>query len=360
MASNQKLGDVHDGLKQFKRRRRRNSNVAGLELDLGLGAHGGVPSKRASMEKVPGVPTTNAALPKLEAFAFGPTVPSSSNTVLGHAQADTEGEEEEDGENASGVVTLVRAHTEALPSPNDEEDGDDDTPHELKLGQIIPGACDTLVAVTHELVAALEGLTFKPPVTCVYNPLVYARNLHEQYIRRHGGRKVEVLLIGMNPGPFGMAQVESPLLPHPRRPIYGLECSRHEISGQRLWGWARDRFGSAAAFFKHFWVYNYCPLVFMEASGKNRTPDKLHPAERTNLEIPCNEALIKTISILRPVFVIGVGKYAASKIQQCICNIPGVKFGDIMHPSPANPQANKDWSQKIEAQLTELGVTFKT
>lgn len=256
--------------------------------------------------------------------------------------------------------------------PGEEEEADADP----MMGDIIPGACDALVSVARDLVASLEGLKFAPPVTCVYNPLVYAWNLHEQYIRKHGGRRVEVLLIGMNPGPFGMAQtgvpfgdstivhnfhgitgqVESPVSYHPKRPIYGMQCPRPEISGQRLWGWARDRFGSPAEFFKHFWVYNYCPLVFMEASGKNRTPDKLHPTERKSLETACNCALIKTISTLQPKFVIGIGKYAATRLQKC--GITGVKIGDIIHPSPANPQANKDWFKKIEEQLTELGVRF--
>jgi single-strand selective monofunctional uracil DNA glycosylase len=40
------------------------------------------------------------------------------------------------------------------------------------------------------------------------------------------------------------------------------------VSGQRLWGWVQARFGSAAPFFERFWVHNYCPLLFVEASGK--------------------------------------------------------------------------------------------
>lgn len=278
------------------------------------------------------------------------------------------------------VVELLKAHTESLPMSRHENGSVECGVHEehaedsSKLGAAIPGACDVLVDVAHALVADLEGLTFRAPVSCVYNPLVYAQDLHKQYIRRHGGRRIEVLLVGMNPGPFGMAQtgvpfgdssfvrtfhglsgkVETPEITHPKRPVHGLDCKRSEISGQRLWGWAQDRFGCATAFFNRFWVYNYCPLVFMEASGKNRTPDKLHPLERTQLERACNTALVKTVSILRPAFVIGVGKYAASKIEQC--NITGVKLGDIMHPSPANPHANKDWGKKVEAQLLELGI----
>lgn len=274
------------------------------------------------------------------------------------------------------VLEHSKAHPQFLGSSQQESGHKEPTLNGSKLGEAVPGACDALVAVTQALVTDLEGLTFRAPVSCVYNPLVYAQDVHEQYIRRHGGRRIEVLLVGMNPGPYGMAQtgvpfgdsslvktfhglsgkVGSPEIPHPKRPIHGLECKRSEVSGQRLWGWAQVRFGTADAFFNRFWVYNYCPLVFMEASGKNRTPDKLHPLERTKLEATCNRALTKTILILRPVFVIGVGKYAASKIREC--NINGVKVGDIMHPSPANPQANKEWGKKVEAQLLELGVNL--
>ena len=37
---------------------------------------------------------------------------------------------------------------------------------------------------------------------------------------------------------------------------------------------------TAEAFFERFFVHNYCPLVFLEESGRNRTPDKLPKAER--------------------------------------------------------------------------------
>ena len=67
---------------------------------------------------------------------------------------------------------------------------------------------------------------------------------------------------------------------HPRRPILGFTSPRHEVSGTRLWGWARAPFGAPARFFARFFVANYCPLCFLEASGANRTPDKLPAAER--------------------------------------------------------------------------------
>jgi single-strand selective monofunctional uracil DNA glycosylase len=158
----------------------------------------------------------------------------------------------------------------------------------------------TLVAVSRELSARVEKLEFRS-VPFVYNPLVYAIEPHEAYLERWGQKAPrELVLLGMNPGPFGMAQtgvpfgdvamvrdflgvtgrVEKPLHEHPRRPIAGFACHRSEVSGTRFWGWARDRFGSAESFFDRVFVANWCPLVFMDESGRNRTPDKLPAAER--------------------------------------------------------------------------------
>ena len=67
-----------------------------------------------------------------------------------------------------------------------------------------------LAAITDALVADLETLRFGPPVTHVYNPLVYARAAWDQYCARYGRGPKPVLLVGLNPGPFGMAQVGVP------------------------------------------------------------------------------------------------------------------------------------------------------
>src|SRR5688572_32536315 len=103
----------------------------------------------------------------------------------------------------------------------------------------------------------------------------------------------------MNPGPFGMAQtgvpfgdvamvrdwlgivaaVAKPRDEHPKRPVLGFECQRSEVSGARLWGWARARFGTPQRFFERFFVANYCPLAFMESSGANRTRSEEHTSE---------------------------------------------------------------------------------
>jgi single-strand selective monofunctional uracil DNA glycosylase len=232
-----------------------------------------------------------------------------------------------------------------------------------------------LIAASDALVRALAKLRFAAPVTHVYQPLEYARAAWVSYVRRYGAGPKQVLLVGMNPGPFGMAQtgvpfgevelvrdwlgidsaIEKPRREHPKRPVEGFACRRREVSGQRLWGWARDRFEKPERFFTRFFVANYCPLLFLEASGRNRTPDKLPAAERAPLEGACDAALRRTVEILRPALVVGVGSFAETRAREALADL-GVAIGRIPHPSPASPAANRGWAPQAERALRELGI----
>jgi len=231
----------------------------------------------------------------------------------------------------------------------------------------------TLVDISAELSARVDHLDF-PSVPFVYNPLDYARLPHEAYLERWGRKTPrEVLLVGMNPGPFGMAQtgvpfgdvamvrdfvgvtgpVGRPAREHPRRPIAGFECGRSEVSGTRLWGWARDRFSTADRFFDRVFVANWCPLVFMDESGRNRTPDKLPAEERAPLFDVCDAALARMVVVLRPTLVVGVGRFAERRAHEALGD--GIRIGSIPHPSPASPAANRGWAEAVDVRLRELG-----
>lgn len=232
-----------------------------------------------------------------------------------------------------------------------------------------------LVKISHELCERVKPLRFSHGVTHIYNPLEYAFAPHAQYLDKFGRGHKEVLLIGMNPGPFGMAQtgvpfgeismvrdwmgisgkVLKPKQEHPKRPIDGFECKKSEVSGKRLWGWAEARFGSADHFFKRFFVMNYCPLVFMEQSGKNFTPDHLLASEREVLFAACDEALAKTVKLLKPTWVLGVGAFAMKRAEAALDPKKCV-VSKILHPSPASPVANRGWARHIEKELKELGI----
>ncbi|MGD8394521.1 MAG: single-stranded DNA-binding protein, partial [Candidatus Eiseniibacteriota bacterium] len=221
----------------------------------------------------------------------------------------------------------------------------------------------------------------------VYHPLEYARERHVEYLRRYARAGTETLLVGMNPGPFGMVQtgvpfgevqlvrdwlgiegpVGKPPREHPARPVLGFDCPRREVSGERLWGWARARFGTPDAFFARFFVWNYCPLAFLEESGRNRTPDRLPAAERAPLFAACDHALVRVVARLAPLRVVGIGAFATRRARAALAAAPGggipagdrgPRIGTILHPSPASPAANRGWAQQAEAQLEQLGVAI--
>ncbi len=229
--------------------------------------------------------------------------------------------------------------------------------------------------ITDQLIDALRPLRFGPPVAHVYNPLEYARRPYREYLRRFGRPPREIVLVGMNPGPWGMAQtgvpfgeigavrdwmgIEAPIgtpdRPHPRRPVTGFACTRREVSGQRLWGWARTRFGTAERFFERFFVANYCPLMFLGPTGANLTPDKLAAACARPLFAACDHALRRSVEHFKPVYLVGVGRFAAERARLALEGL-NVTIGTMTHPSPANPRANRGWEAIITRELNAMGI----
>jgi single-strand selective monofunctional uracil DNA glycosylase len=137
--------------------------------------------------------------------------------------------------------------------------------------------------------------------------------------------------------------------------VKGFACCRNEVSGSRLWGWARDRFATPERFFERFYVHNYCPLCFMEESGRNRTPDKLPKHEREPLFGACDRALQRVADHFKPDRAIAVGKFAEDRLRSALDG-KCVEIGRIPHPSPANPNANKNWAGATESALRDIGV----
>jgi single-strand selective monofunctional uracil DNA glycosylase len=240
-----------------------------------------------------------------------------------------------------------------------------------------------LLAAARELSQTLATLRFAPPIAHVYDPLQYAWAGYEAYVTRYGATRKRVVLLGMNPGPFGMMQtgvpfgevaavrdwmglralVERPAREHPKRPIQGFDCPRSEVSGRRLWGWAALRFGLAPVFFRDWFVLNYCPLVFLEESGRNFTPDKLPAAQRNLVAQACDRHLAAALTALQPAWVIGVGAFA-ERCLRTVLQSDGVdsafarrvKVAQILHPSPASPAANRGWSDAVDRTFAQLEI----
>ncbi|MGH8606254.1 MAG: uracil-DNA glycosylase family protein [Gammaproteobacteria bacterium] len=232
-----------------------------------------------------------------------------------------------------------------------------------------------LISAARRLRGAVSDLQFHSPVTHVYSPLDYAWSPHREYLERYAAGRPEVVLVGMNPGPWGMVQtgvpfgdvemvrnwlginsaVRRPPLEHPRRPIQGFACRRREVSGQRLWGWARRTFGTPDKFFARFFILNYCPLCFLESSGRNRTPDRLPAAEREPLFAVCDRSLVQSVEVLRPRYLLGVGRFSYGRVTAALSK-SSTRLGMVPHPSPASPQANRGWDRLMEEALKSLGI----
>jgi single-strand selective monofunctional uracil DNA glycosylase len=239
-----------------------------------------------------------------------------------------------------------------------------------------PGSA--LLSVADRLSRELDALRFRPPVAFVYNPLDYAREAYRAYVVRFGDAPKEAVFVGMNPGPFGMAQtgvpfgevasvrdwlgirtaIGKPAIEHPKRPVAGFDCHRAEVSGQRLWGWARRRFGTPEAFFDRFFVANYCPLLFLEASGRNLPLDKLASDEQRAIAAHCDAALRETVRHLAPRCVLGIGRFAERRAAIALAGM-GVEVGFIPHPSPASPAANRGWEEQAERAIVGCGVELQ-
>ncbi len=235
----------------------------------------------------------------------------------------------------------------------------------------------TFETIIDDLRKSADAIDFAPPVAYVYNPLGYARAPHLAYWKRYARGEKEALFVGMNPGPWGMAQtgvpfgavdlvrdwlgvtgqVGRPPRLHEKRPVEGFACTRNEASGRRLWGWAMARFSTPERFFERFFVANYCPLLFLDAEGKNLTPDKIAAADRPRIQEPCDEALRRTVALLRPRLVVGIGAWAEARAREALDGVD-VAVGRVTHPSPANPKANRGWAKIVEAELADLGVTL--
>ncbi len=234
-----------------------------------------------------------------------------------------------------------------------------------------------LIASTQRLAEKLRGIEFSAPVAYTYRTLDYTWQAHQTYLERFGKGKKKIVFLGMNPGPFGMAQtgvpfgevaavrdwmkIETPIgkpeRQHKKRPIEGFQCQRSEVSGRRLWGLFSERYPEAKDFFKDHFVLNYCPLVWMSETGANLTPDKLSTAEMAPVEEACLTHLQEVIALMKPAYLIGIGGFAEERLRRA-AEIGGSKasVARVLHPSPASPAANRGWAEAAGKQLAALGI----
>lgn len=230
----------------------------------------------------------------------------------------------------------------------------------------------SIVRIARALSRELSGLHPPAQSAFTYDPIDYAWSAHRAFCLMARSRP-RALFVGMNPGPFGMAQtgvpfgevaavrgflgidgaIRPPARQHPRRAIEGFACPRSEVSGRRFWGLMQDVFGTRERFFRSAFVWNWCPLAFLSERGSNVTPDKLPSALRGPIESACDRALVRIVRTLQPGMVIGIGGFARDRAVGALP--PATIVHTMLHPSPASPAANRGWALQARAQLLACG-----
>jgi single-strand selective monofunctional uracil DNA glycosylase len=252
------------------------------------------------------------------------------------------------------------------------------TPEYASWNEATPQMIARIIRAARSLAREAGLLRFAAPVSFVYNPLDYARIPHETYLRKYSAAKKRIIFLGMNPGPWGMAQtgvpfgdvpsardwlkisgvVNQPRRMHEKHPVEGFSCSRREVSGTRLWGLMQEHYGTTGAFARDAFVGNYCPLLFLDAAGRNLTPDKLRAKDRDRLEALCDRFLAEVIAALSPEWIVGIGVFAERRVRTVLGQMPGrsTRVGSIPHPSPASPRANRGWAGLARSALEAQGI----
>jgi len=230
-----------------------------------------------------------------------------------------------------------------------------------------------LTAIAHNLSQQLNPLKFTGAVHTIYNPLAYAWQQHQTFLERFDPGDRPVMFLGMNPGPFGMAQTgvpfsdpsiaqqlfgidcdfTAPTVQHPKRPIMGKLSTRKEGSGGRLWRWVVDYFGDIDNFTNQVLIWNYCPLCFLNQNGANLTPDKLIKKDQEKLYKKCDLALRAVAENKKVRTVVALGRFAEERSKIAL-NGTDTQIIYLLHPSPANPRANREWPQLATGLMQQL------
>lgn len=242
---------------------------------------------------------------------------------------------------------------------------------------------------TEEVLAAARWLSGElsqfvidplPPASYAANPTVYAYENYAQAMARLADGPRGVLLVGMNPGPHGMAQTGVPFgdVVNARAILgrqsqgsgwsgcrlalgdkvlldaKGLDYHRGEVSGDRLWSALQQICGSLESAYQQVCVINYCPLLFLDNGGLNVTPDDFPKSDRVRLPkftAACDEHLRRVVKALTPKIVIAVGGYSDKRCRVALGHtVPIVK---ITHPSPRTAATAGAWIGMVAKPIND-------
>ncbi|XP_059470377.1 single-strand selective monofunctional uracil DNA glycosylase [Neocloeon triangulifer] len=249
-----------------------------------------------------------------------------------------------------------------------------------------PGNYDTasqFFSVQLWLSGQLKLLKFSDPVFMVYDPVEYAGGIYFQYLQRFCRSPKHLLILGMNPGPWGMGQtgipfgdvdtvknylglaefgflIRQPTQQHPSKIVTGLDCHRKEPSGTKLWGLVKKltNYCPAEIALANIIVHNFCPLIFLKESGCNLTPEELKASnKKEELFNLCSTALYHSLRVLQCSQILCIGKFAEKRADLMVKKFSlNALVYSIPHPSPRNVSGRVNWEENAMASLSASGL----
>jgi len=153
-------------------------------------------------------------------------------------------------------------------------------------------------------------------------------------------------------------EVKKPTFEIAAKPIEGFNCKREEQSGKRFWGVLEELCGEPENFFRHCFVYNICPLAFLNSTGRNITPPEIKGEAKSQLNVVCLNFLRQALDVFKPNIIISVGNYANDRIKELKKKhlIPSsTECKLISHPSPRATN-NQNWVNKAKTWYVENDI----
>eukprot|EP01023_Acetabularia_acetabulum_P031317 TRINITY_DN29446_c0_g1_i1.p1 TRINITY_DN29446_c0_g1~~TRINITY_DN29446_c0_g1_i1.p1 ORF type:complete len:252 (+),score=22.23 TRINITY_DN29446_c0_g1_i1:130-885(+) len=217
-------------------------------------------------------------------------------------------------------------------------------------------------------------------INTIYNPLEYAWEPYENYLRKYCGDYKKTIFVGMNPGYFGMVQTgipfgdlnmvcnflhlqkfQVPVKQHNIRKIVGYEIKRSEVSGQRFWGLIQTKFGHPDKFFNEDsnFVVNLCPLAFLSETGKNVTPEEISIQEKDKIIVVCMAYFKQIVKFLQIQNIVCIGNFVCKEVKKSLTQDGYYNIVYMQHPSPRVQPQELQWRDVVTKQLEDAGVWQK-
>lgn len=207
------------------------------------------------------------------------------------------------------------------------------------------------------------------------NPLIYAADYHTEFTKLIPNQ-TDILFVATNPppkSPTGIPLYENDavgklLRVDPLDEKYlnwtGSDVDMSSDSGQLFWAVMIKIFGSIEEFFRHCYVINCCPLIFMDEKKRNISAKNLwstYEPAIAKVKEECHYALRDVIEILKPKLIVELGAYARDTVASVVPGYPNVW---IYHPATAYHNMKgasfddkcKWWESNVDKRLIGNGI----